>query len=127
LRGYDAAGAVAGAVGVVVGFSSNCMNVIRDEDNGRLVLNNGYHRACALLELGISHAPCVVQTVTRRDELDLAARTIVAMDPGYFFNGKRPPLLKDFADPRIAKNVAVRKLSRFIEVQIEVREYFAPD
>jgi hypothetical protein len=90
-------------------------------------LNNGYHRACALLELGVTHAPCVVQTVTRRDELDITAKPIVARDPGYFFNGKRPPLLKDFADPHICKTFPIRKVSRIIEVQIEVREYFACD
>jgi hypothetical protein len=127
LQGYDAPGTVAGAVGVVVGYSSNCLNAIRDDDNGRLLLNNGYHRACALLELGITHAPCVVQTVTRRDELDITAKAIVAKDPGYFFNGKRPPLLKDFADPRISKTLSVRKVSRIIEVHVEVREFFALD
>lgn len=127
LQGYESAGTVSGAVGVVVGFSSNCLNAIRDDDNGRLLLNNGYHRACALLALGITHAPCVVQTVGRRDELDITAKPIVARDPGYFFNGKRPPLLKDYADPRITKNVAIRKVSRIIEVEIEVREFFAPD
>jgi hypothetical protein len=123
----DSGGTVSGAVGVVVGFSSNCLNVIRDADNGRLLLNNGYHRACALLELGITHAPCVVQTVTRRDELDITAKAVVARDPGYFFNGKRPPLLKDYLDPRIVKTFPIRKVSKIIEVEIEVREFFAPD
>jgi hypothetical protein len=127
LQGHDSGGTVSGAVGVVVGFSSNCLNAIHDDDNGRLLLNNGYHRACALLELGITHAPCVVQTVTRRDELDLTAKAIVARDPGYFFNGKRPPLLKDYLDPRICKTFPIRKVSRIIEVHVEVREFFAPD
>ncbi|MGJ7916581.1 hypothetical protein ACI48D_14030 [Massilia sp. LXY-6] len=127
LQGHDTAGTVSGAVGVMVGFSSNCLNAIRDDDNGRLLLNNGYHRAVALLELGITHAPCVVQTVTRRDELDLTAKAVVARDPGYFFNGKRPPLLKDYLDPRIAKTFPIRKVSRVIEVHVEVREFFAPD
>ena len=127
VQNYDAAGTVAGAVGVIVGFSSNCLNVIRDADNGRMLLNNGYHRACALLELGITHAPCVVQTVTRRDELDITAKAIVARDPGYFFNGKRPPLLKDFTDPRISKTFSICKVSRVIEIKVEVRDFFAID
>jgi len=127
LQGHDSAGTVSGAVGVMVGFSSNCLNAIRDDDSGRLLLNNGYHRACALLELGITHAPCVVQTVTRRDELDLTAKAVVARDPGYFFNGKRPPLLKDYLDPRIRTSFPIRKVSRVIEVKVEVREFFAPD
>jgi len=79
---------MAAALGVVVGYSANFMNAVCDDDSGRLLLHNGYHRACALLELGVTHAPCVVQTVTSRDELDLVAKPLVANDPGYFFNGR---------------------------------------
>lgn len=124
LNGYEAYGAVAGVVGLVVGYSSNFLNAVCDDDSQRLLLHNGYHRACALLELGITHAPCVVQTVSCRDELDIIAKPIVANDPGYFFNGPRPPLLKDFADPRIRKLLAIKKLMRMIEVTFEVKDYF---
>jgi hypothetical protein len=127
LGGYVPFGAVAGAVGLVVGYSSNFLNAVRDDDGGRLLLHNGYHRACALLELGITHAPCVVQTVTSRDELDLVAKPIVANDPGYFFNAPRPPLLKDFADPHIRKVLPIRKVSRVIEVSFDVRDYFVDE
>jgi hypothetical protein len=127
LGDYAAFGAVAGAVGLVVGYSCNFLNAVCDDDSGRLLLNNGYHRACALLELGITHAPCVIQTVTSRDELDLVAKPIVANDPGYFFNAPRPPLLKDFADPWIRKVLTVRKVSHIIEVNFEVRDYFVED
>ncbi|HEX9172036.1 MAG TPA: hypothetical protein VF861_05190 [Telluria sp.] len=127
LAGYDAFGAVAGALGLVVGYSCNFLNAVRDDHSGRLLLHNGYHRTCAMLELGITHAPCVVQTVTSRDELDLVAKPVVANDPGYFFNGPRPPLLKDFADPRLRKVLDVRKVSHVIELSFEVRDYFVED
>jgi hypothetical protein len=127
LGDYASFGAVAGAVGLMVGYSSNFLNAVCDDDSGRLLLHNGYHRACALLELGITHAPCVVQTVTSRDELDLVVKPLVANDPGYFFNAPRPPLLKDFADPRIRKVLPIRKVSRVIEVTFEVRDYFVDD
>lgn len=90
-----------------------------------MILNNGYHRACALLELGVTHAPCIVQTVSRRDELDIAARPVVAKDPGYFFNGARPPLLRDFIDPRIARLVPTVQIIKIVEVTIEVHEFFS--
>src|SRR2546428_723051 len=48
---HEAFGPMAGIVGVVVGFGSNFLNVIRADH--RMVLHNGYHRACALLALGI--------------------------------------------------------------------------
>lgn len=123
LDDYASFGAVTGALGLFVGYSSNLLNAILDDDRGRLVLNNGYHRACALLELGVTHAPCVIQTVTSRDELDLAAKPIVANDPGYFFNGARPPLLKDFKDPHIRKILPTRRITRVIEVSFDVHEY----
>lgn len=127
LAGYASFGSVAAALGLVVGYSANFLNAVCDDDSGRLLLHNGYHRACALLELGVTHAPCVVQTVTSRDELDLVAKPIVANDPGYFFNAPRPPLLKDFLDPSIRKILPVRKVSRVIEVAFEVRDYMADD
>lgn len=127
LAGYASFGSIAAVLGLVVGYSSNFMNAIYDDDKGRLLLNNGYHRACALMELGVTHAPCIVQTVTSRDELDLAAKPIVANDPGYFFNAPRPPLLKDFADPKIRKILPIRKVSRVIEFSFEVRDYTADD
>jgi hypothetical protein len=127
LAGYASFGEIAGVVGLVVGFSSNFLNALCDDDSGRLLLHNGYHRACALLELGITHAPCVIQTVASRDELDIVAKSVVANDPGYFFNSPRPPLLKDFVDPRIRKVLPVKKVSRMIEVNFEVRDYFVED
>jgi len=124
VRDYNTFGEIAGVLGLVLGFSSNFLNAICDDDSHRLLLHNGYHRACALRELGITHAPCVIQTVTRRDELDLIAKPIVARDPGYFFNAPRPPLLKDFWDARISTLLPVKRMRRTIEVSFEIRDYF---
>jgi hypothetical protein len=127
LANYASFGSVAGVLALVVGFSSNFLNAVHDDDSGRLLLHNGYHRACALLELGIRYAPAIVQTVTSRDELDIVAKAVVASDPGYFFNAPRPPLLKDFRDPRIRKILPIKRMSRVIELNYEVRDYFAED
>lgn len=127
LAGHDSFGNVAAAVSLIVGYSSNFLNALCDVDSGRLLLNNGYHRACALQELGVQYAPCIVQDVSNRDELDIVAKSIVANDPGYFFNAPRPPLLKDFMDPRICKRLRVKKGSRVIEVNFEVKDYFVHD
>jgi hypothetical protein len=124
IRDYDAFGAMAGIVGLVVGFGSNFLNVIRV--GKRLVLHNGYHRACALHALGITHAPCIIQTVTRSDELELAAKATVAEDPEFYFHTARPPLLKDFFDPKIGKVFRTHKQVRMIEVNYEVRDFTVP-
>lgn len=118
---YVGVGPVSGIVGLVAGFGSNLLNVIRSDN--RLVLQNGYHRAYALRALGITHAPCVVQTVTRRDELALVGDRKLVEAPVFYFKAKRPPLLKDFFDPRIRKVLPVRRIRRVIEVSFEVREF----
>jgi hypothetical protein len=118
---YDAFGPVAGIVGLVIGFGSNFLNAIRV--GNRLLLNNGYHRACALRTLGITHAPCIIQTISRLDELDLIAKRKVAEDPDFYFNTARPPLLKDFFDPKIRKIWLIYKQIRMVEVTFEVRDY----
>ena len=121
ISGYEPFGPIGVVVGLVVGFGSNFLNVIRDDH--RAMLSNGYHRACALRELGITHAPCLVQTVTRRDELDLVAKRAVAANPRFYFKAPRPPLLKDFFDPKIRKVVPARRMLRMLEVSFEVRDF----
>ncbi len=125
IRDYHTFGAIGGVVGLVIGFSSNLLNVIRSD--GRLLLHNGYHRACAMRALGITHAPAIVQTVTRRDELDVCGPKAVVENPAFYFRAARPPLLKDFFDPKIRKVLPVHKTLRVVEVNFEVREFEVPE
>lgn len=122
LPGYRSFGAIGGIVGLVVGFGGNFLNVIRSDD--RLLLNNGYHRAVALRRLGVTHAPCVIQTVTRRDELALVGPQQAIDDPAFYFRAARPPLLKDFFDPRIAKRLPARPRRKVVEITYEVRRTY---
>lgn len=123
ISGHESLGPVAAAVGVVVGYGSNFLSLVRSED--RVVLHNGYHRAVAMRAAGITHAPCVVQTVTRKDELEVSAAPAVAEDPAFYFRARRPPLLKDFFDPRIVTTLRARPFQKLIEVSLEVREHNA--
>ncbi len=114
--GHKAFGPISAVVGLVVGYGSNFLTVIRSDN--RMVLHNGYHRACALRAAGFTHAPCVIQTVTRRDELDIAAAQAVVDDPAFYFKAKRPPLLKDFFDPRIRTVLRARRMERIDRGQL---------
>ncbi len=125
LDGYAGVGPVAAAVGVVVGYGSNFLSLIRSDD--RVVLHNGYHRAVAMRAAGITHAPCVVQTVTRRDELEISAAPAVVEDPDFYFSARRPPILRDFFDPRIVTTLTARPLLKLVEVSVEVREHHATE
>jgi hypothetical protein len=125
IRGYDPYGSLGPVVGLMVGYGSNFLNAIRSDD--RLLLHNGHHRAYAMREMGITHAPCLIRTVTCRDELSLVASADTANNPGFFFKAPRPPLLKDFFDAKIRKVLRVPQLMRMIEVSFEVKEHEVRD
>lgn len=125
LRGYHGFGPIGSVIGLTVGYGSNFLNVI--ESDGRLLLHNGHHRAYALRDLGIERAPCIVQTVTRRDELNLVAPRAVKDDPAFYFKAARPPLLKDFFDPKLRKVITVPPMTRVVELSFEVKEYEVKD
>lgn len=120
LVGHASFGALAGAVGLMVGFGANFLNVVRV--GKRMLLNNGYHRAVALRALGVSHAPCVVQRADTVDELELAVKSRVAEDASYYFESARPPLLRDFFDPTLCRLLPIRKRKRQIEVSFEIKD-----
>jgi hypothetical protein len=121
----DGYGAVGGIVGLVVGFGSNFVNAV--QVGKRLMLNNGYHRVCALRALGIKHAPCIVQTATRVDELAIAVKRELAEQAEFYFESARPPLIKDFFDRKIRKVLPVEKSVRQIEVTFEVKDFLVPE
>ena len=113
------AGPVAGFFGVSVGFGSNFLSGVRS--GSRVLLQNGYHRSYALRSAGFTHAWCVVEEVTRKDELKLTATGEVAADPEFYFAAKRPPILRDFFDERICKQLLVRPMDCVVEVEINIR------
>ena len=118
-------GPISAALAIPVGFGSNFMSAVRS--GTRAVLQNGYHRAYALRALGITHAPCVVTDVTRKDELKVAAGETVCDDPEFYFAAGRPPLLKDFFDPKIRRVLPVVRMETVIEIEVKVRTSTAAD
>lgn len=125
LTSFSSFGPVSGVVGVVVGFGSNLLSVIKV--GNRLMLHNGYHRACALRALGVTHAPCIITPAATQDELEVIAKSTVARNPEFYFKSHRPPLLKDYFDPNIRKSLHTHKLVRVIEVNVDVKEYLVPE
>ncbi len=112
-------------LGVPIGFGSNLLSGIRS--GSRVLLQNGYHRAYALRSAGFTHAWCVVETVTRKDELRLTAGEDVISDPEFYFASRRPPMLKDFFDPRLARHFRARRSEFVIDVEISIRTSGALD
>ena len=112
-------GPAAALFGLSVGFGSNFLSAVRS--GSRVLLQNGYHRSYALRCAGFTHAWCVVEEVTRKDELRLTANSDVANDPEFYFAAKRPPILRDFFDPRIVGHFLTKPVECAVEVEIVVR------
>lgn len=124
LPNFQPLGPIAGVVGLVVGYGSNYINVISSE--GRLVLNNGYHRTYALRDLGVTHVPCVIQKVTRREELAVVAGTALRRHPDLYLSAPRPPLLKDLFDVRLSRTLFLPPKARQVRVSFSIEEVSVP-
>jgi hypothetical protein len=118
-------GPVAGVVGLFVGFGSNYLNALASD--GRLVLNNGHHRACALRERGLSHVPCVIQRLTRREELNVVAAGHLRSNPDAYLKVSRPPVLKDYFDPKLRTIVRMVPVKKQVKVTFTVEESEVPE
>ena len=114
IQNYPPPGNLVGVVGIAVGFGSNFLNAIHAEN--RLILNNGSHRACALREMGITRAPCIVQHTSHREELSVLACTAVTEAPNFFLKDPRPMMLKDYLNPKLRKVLPVRRRVRRVIV-----------
>ena len=111
-------------LGLAIGYGSNFLNVLHVEN--RLVLGNGSHRAYALRDLGVTQIPCLVQRVTRRDELDIVASGDLASSPDRYLKSARPPMLRDYFDPALRKIVPVYRKNRVVRIQFGVEQTDIP-
>lgn len=124
LANYEPHGPVAHVIGVVLGYGPNYLSAVRVE--GRFILSNGSHRAYALRDRGITHAPVILQQVSRRDELGLAALSVVAQAPERFLTDPRPPLLKDYFDPLLRRVLYRQKQQRQVRIVVGVEQIDVP-
>ncbi len=109
---------------VPVGYSANFVSAL--EVNGRVLLNNGSHRAYALREAGVTHAPALVQEVSRPDLLALVTSDDVVERYHDYFVAPRPPLLKDYFDDALRVTVRVERKARQITVVTQTGELDVP-
>jgi hypothetical protein len=116
IQGYRHSGHAQAAIVIGVGFSTNVLNVVRYGD--RLVLNNGYHRAMALLSQGYTHAPCVIQVCGHWEDVGLCAMGEISGNSELYFSNPRPPLLRDFLNPALTSHWQLRPVRRQITVKL---------
>ncbi|WP_418316851.1 hypothetical protein [Piscinibacter sakaiensis] len=118
-------GPARGGVTIPVGFGVPHLNVVRF--GGRLVLNNGYHRAYALRRAGVTRIPCIVQAVAHPEELAFAGSSSLIEDFDALFNSARPPMLKDFFDPRLTTQLDLLPSRKQVQITVTVETLRAPD
>ncbi|MFI5218951.1 MAG: hypothetical protein ACHQNT_05625 [Bacteroidia bacterium] len=110
---YNPQGVIAGIIGLVVGYGSNYLNAL--SVNNRLILNNGSHRAYALKDLGKKFVPCLIQRVSRVEELEFAGQQVQQFVINQAQN-VRPPALKDYFDDKLRKIVFLSEKARHVRI-----------
>jgi hypothetical protein len=79
---------------------------------GRLILRDGYHRALALLEAGITKAPGFVRQLDTYEQL-----AVPGMLPQGTYLGDRPPTLVDYFDDAVSHAVELPAFQKLVVVQ----------
>ena len=120
VQGYPHPGNLVGVVGLAVGFGSNFLNAIYAE--GRLILNNGSHRAYALREMDITRVPCIIQHASSREELEVVGSSALQRDPDLYLSSPRPPMLRDYFDPDLHKVMTVQQRLHQVTVSFDAEE-----
>jgi hypothetical protein len=111
VTGHQLPGRAAGVIGLVAGPGANCLAVTSFD--GRLILNNGTHRAAALLASGITHVPAIVQHCTRSEEIEALFSSGTYEKIKTYLELARPPMFKDYFDPALARPLkTARKLTQ---------------
>ena len=124
VSGYSPPGPVASVLCFVVGFGSNFLNAVHIEN--RLILNNGSHRAFALREMGILKVPCIVQEARGREELVSLISRDVSDRADELLSDPRPPLLKDYFEPALARRAKTGRKVQRVRVSFGVEEDNVP-
>lgn len=118
IKGFAVNGHPQAVIALGVGFTTNVLNVVRY--GGRLVLNNGYHRAWALRRMGVTHAPCLIQVCAHWEDVGLVGNREIYENGPVYFSSARPPMLRDFGNAALTRVFPARRLRREIRISYEV-------
>lgn len=118
VRGLKVNGHSQAVVALSIGFTTNVLNVVRY--GSRMVLNNGYHRAFALRQMGVTHAPCLIQVCTHWEDVGMVGSSEMMNNGPVYFSAARPPLLKDYANPDLTQTFPAKRLRKEIRLNYGV-------
>jgi hypothetical protein len=115
-------GVPAGAIIAFVGYGSPQVNCFLF--NGRCILNNGFHRLFALRELGVTHAPVVVQHVSN-PMLEMPP-LVAGLPRDYLLGAVRPAFVKDFFNSELCIDVDLKSRLRSVTLGINLTQMDVP-
>jgi hypothetical protein len=115
LQGVQFGGHPAMIVCVAVGFGINVFNALQFRN--RVLLLNGSHRLYELRARGVTHAPMLVQSLSRETELELV-RDEIRQQAHLYFSDARPPMFKDYFNPELHLIVPMVGVDCMVQVQV---------
>jgi hypothetical protein len=115
-------GVPAATVIAFVGYGLPVMNVFKI--GGRLILNNGFHRAYALRSRGVAELPVVVQHVSN-PVLEVPPQ-IASLPKEYLLRAARPVLMKDFFEPSLSLVLKTKNRHKVVTLGIAANQYEVP-
>lgn len=115
-------GLPAAAIIAFVGYGAAPVNVL--SAGGRVILNNGFHRAFALRSIGVTKIPVVVQHV-RNAQLEFPPQ-VAGLPREYLLTHPRPVLVRDFFEPDFAITLKVRERIKTVTVNVAPGQHEVP-
>ncbi len=124
IQNYDPFGSASHAVVIYLGFSDNVISATRS--GKRIILTNGSHRVYVLRELGFRYVPCLLTDASDEDASDLLLPAEIKEDRHFYLQAPRPPLFKDYVDPRLTQVVPVARKNYVLKVKLELQKTTVP-
>ncbi len=90
---------------------------------GKLFLNNGVHKVCALRKKDFNECVCILRTADHLEELGINPRSSRLYS---FLNTPRPALVADFLNQSTAALAHMQPMYQILQVQVQSGYIFAP-
>lgn len=124
IQNYHPFGSASHAIVIYLGFSDNVVSATRS--GNRIILTNGSHRVYVLRELGFCHVPCLLTDASDSDASDFLLPAEIKQDRQFYLHAARPPLFKDYVDPRLTRVVPVVRKNYVLQARLDLQRTTVP-
>lgn len=124
IQNYDPFGSASHAIVIYLGFSDNVISATRS--GKRIILMNGSHRVYMLRELGFRYVPCLLTDASDGDASDFLLPADIKQDRQFYLHAPRPPLFKDYFDPRLTRVAPVVRKNYVLQAKLDLQRTTVP-